>query len=77
MFMNGFAGLYTENLFVHPFVRLGGRTDLLTRTSQGSRLEVILIDLEVHGALWDWLVDGMEGENTREYDYLRGRIGQC
>ena len=45
-FMDGFAGLYTENLLERPFVRLGGRTYLLTRTSQGSRLEVILIDLE-------------------------------
>ena len=45
-FMDGFAGLYTESLLARPFVRLGGRTYLLTRTSQGSRLEVILIDLE-------------------------------
>ena len=44
--MDGFAGLYTESLLARPFVRLGGRTYLLTRTSQGSRLEVILIDLE-------------------------------
>lgn len=44
--MDGFAGLYAENLLARPFVRLGGRTYLLTRTSQGSRLEVILIDLE-------------------------------
>ena len=45
-FMDNFAGLYAENLLARPFVRLGGRTYLLTRTSQGSRLEVILIDLE-------------------------------
>jgi len=45
-FMDGFAGLYVESLLARPFVRLGGRTYLLTRTSQGSRLEVILIDLE-------------------------------
>jgi prolyl oligopeptidase family protein len=45
-FMDGFAGLYVGDLLARPFVRLGGRTYLLTRTSQGSRLEVILIDLE-------------------------------
>jgi hypothetical protein len=45
-FMDGFAGLYAEHLLARPFVRLGGRTYLLTRTSQGSRLEVILVDLE-------------------------------
>ena len=45
-FMDGFAGLYAENIPARPFVRLGGRTYLLMRTSQGSRLEVILIDLE-------------------------------
>jgi Acylamino-acid-releasing enzyme, N-terminal domain len=45
-FMDGFAGLYAETLLARPFVRLGSRTYLLTRTSQGSRLEVILIDLE-------------------------------
>ena len=45
-FMDGFAGLYAENLLARPFVRLGSRTFLLTRTSQGSRLEVILVDLE-------------------------------
>lgn len=44
--MDGFAGLYAENLLARPFVWLGGRVYLLTRTSQGSRLEVILIDLE-------------------------------
>jgi len=45
-FMGGFAGLYAENFLARPFVRSGGRVYLLTRTSQGSRLEVILIDLE-------------------------------
>jgi hypothetical protein len=45
-FMGGFAGLYAENLLARPFIRSGGRVYLLTRTSQGSRLEVILIDLE-------------------------------
>jgi hypothetical protein len=45
-FMDGFAGLYAETLLARPFVRLGGRTYLFTRTSQGSRLELILIDLE-------------------------------
>lgn len=45
-FIDGFAGLYTEILLARPFVRLGGRTYLFTRTSQGSRLELILIDLE-------------------------------
>lgn len=45
-FMDGFAGLYAENFLARPFVRFGGRAYLLTRTSQGSRLEVILIDLE-------------------------------
>jgi hypothetical protein len=45
-FMDGFAGLYAENLLARPFVWLGGRTYLVTRTSQGSRLEVILVDLE-------------------------------
>ncbi|KAI0278386.1 alpha/beta-hydrolase [Russula aff. rugulosa BPL654] len=44
--MDSLAGLYAENLLARPFVRLGGRTYLLTRTSQGSRLEVILIDLD-------------------------------
>jgi hypothetical protein len=44
--MDGFAGLYAETVLARPFVRSGGRTYLLTRTSQGSRLEVILIDLE-------------------------------
>jgi hypothetical protein len=45
-FMDGFAGLYTEITLARPFVRSGGRVYLLTRTSQGSRLEVILVDLE-------------------------------
>ncbi|KAI9511046.1 alpha/beta-hydrolase [Russula earlei] len=45
-FMDGFAGLYTETFLARPFVRLGGRVYLLTRTSQCSRLEVILVDLE-------------------------------
>lgn len=45
-FMGGFAGLYAENFLARPFVRSAGRVYLLTRTSQGSRLEVILIDLE-------------------------------
>lgn len=45
-FMDGFAGLYVDTLLARPFVRLGGRAYLLTRTSQGSRLELILIDLE-------------------------------
>jgi len=45
-FMDGFAGLYAENLLARPFIRLGGRAYLFTRTSQGSRLEVILVDLE-------------------------------
>jgi len=45
-FMDGFAGLYAENLLARPFVRSGGRFYLLTRTSQGSRLEVILVNLE-------------------------------
>jgi len=45
-FMGGFAGLYVESLLARPFVRSGGRAYLLTRTSQCSRLEVILVDLE-------------------------------
>ena len=45
-FMGGFAGLYADSFLARPFVRSGGRVYLLTRTSQGSRLEVILIDLE-------------------------------
>ena len=45
MFMGRFAGLYAENL-ARLFDRLGGRTYLLTQTSQDSRLEVIIIDLE-------------------------------
>jgi hypothetical protein len=65
-FMEGFAGLYAETVLARPFVRSGGRTYLLTRTSQGSRLEVILIDLEQSesvvrltpaessGDLWSW-----------------------
>lgn len=44
--MDGLAGLYVETLLARPFVHFGDRTYLLTRTSQGSRLEVILIDLE-------------------------------
>jgi hypothetical protein len=35
-----------ENLLARPFFWLGCRTHLLTETSQGSRLEVIIIDLE-------------------------------
>ncbi|KAH9036678.1 alpha/beta-hydrolase [Lactarius hengduanensis] len=45
-FMDGFAGLYVDNLLARPFVRTGGRVYLLSRTSQRSRLEIILIDLE-------------------------------
>jgi hypothetical protein len=45
-FMDGLAGLYVDSLLSRPFVRTGGRAYLLTRTSQLSRLEVILIDLE-------------------------------
>jgi len=45
-FMGGFAGLYADSFLARPFVRSCGRVYLLTRTSQGSRLEVILIDLE-------------------------------
>ncbi|SRR6266702_3844729 len=45
-FMDGFAGLYVDSLLARPFVRTGGRAYLLTRTSQRSRLEVILVDLE-------------------------------
>ena len=45
-FMDGFAGLYVDSLLARPFIRTGGRAYLLTRTSQRSRLEVILIDLE-------------------------------
>lgn len=45
-FMDSFAGLYVDSLLARPFVRTGGRAYLLTRTSQRSRLEVILIDLE-------------------------------
>ena len=45
-FMDGFAGLYVDNLLARPFIRTGGRAYLLTRTSQCSRLEVILIDLD-------------------------------
>lgn len=44
--MCGFAGLYADGFLARPFVRSGGRVYLLTRTSQGSRLEVILINLE-------------------------------
>ncbi|KAH9053326.1 Alpha/Beta hydrolase protein [Lactarius vividus] len=65
-FMDGFAGLYVDSLLARPFVRTGGRAYLLTRTSQRSRLEVILVDLEqpesvVHltpaessDDLWSW-----------------------
>jgi acylaminoacyl-peptidase len=64
--MDGFAGLYAGTVLARPFVLLGDRTYLLTRTSQGSRLEVILIDLERSGSvvrltpaessedLWSW-----------------------
>jgi hypothetical protein len=45
-FMDGFAGLYAESLLARPFVRTGDRTYLLMRTSQRSRLEIILVDLE-------------------------------
>ncbi|KAH9061743.1 hypothetical protein EDB83DRAFT_2315529 [Lactarius deliciosus] len=45
-FMDGFAGLYVDSLLARPFVRTGGRAYLLTRTSQRSRLEIILVDLE-------------------------------
>jgi len=45
-FMGGFAGLYVDSLLARPFIRSGGRAYLLTRTSQCSRLEVILVDLE-------------------------------
>ena len=45
-FMEGFAGLYVDSLLARPFIRTGGRAYLLTRTSQRSRLEVILVDLE-------------------------------
>ncbi len=45
-FMGGFAGLYADGLLARPFIRTGGRVYLLMRTSQRSRLEVILIDLE-------------------------------
>lgn len=45
-FIDGFAGLYTETVLARPFIWSGTRAYLLTRTSQGSRLEVILIDLE-------------------------------
>jgi Acylamino-acid-releasing enzyme, N-terminal domain len=45
-FLDGFAGLYEGIILARPFVLSGGRTYLLTRTSQGSRAEVILIDLE-------------------------------
>ena len=44
--MDGFTGLCVENLFARPFFWLGGRTHLLTETSQGSRLEVFVLDLE-------------------------------
>ncbi|KAI0249482.1 hypothetical protein BJV78DRAFT_661650 [Lactifluus subvellereus] len=44
--MDGSAGLYTETVLARPFARSGGRTYLLIRTSQGSKLEVILVDLE-------------------------------
>ncbi|KAI9449663.1 alpha/beta-hydrolase [Lactarius psammicola] len=45
-FMDGFAGLYADSLLPRPFIRTGGRAYLLTRTSQRSRLELILVDLE-------------------------------
>ena len=45
-FMDGFAGLYGESLLARPFIHTGGRVYLLTRTSQRSRLEIILVDLE-------------------------------
>ena len=45
-FMDGFAGLYGECLPARPFIRTGGRTYLLTRTSHRSRLEITLVDLE-------------------------------
>ena len=44
--LGGLAGLYVDSLLQRPFVRSGGRAYLLTRTSQRSRLEVILVDLE-------------------------------
>jgi hypothetical protein len=64
--MDGFTGLCVENLPARPFFRLGGRAYLLTQTSQGSRLEVIIIDLaepecmvritstESSGVVWSW-----------------------
>jgi hypothetical protein len=63
---NGSTSLCVENLLTRPFFRLGGRTYLLTQTSQGSRLEVIIIDLEEpenvvripsaesSGVVWSW-----------------------
>ena len=44
--LDGLAGLYVDSLLPRPFVHLGSRVYLLTRTSQRSRLEVILVDLE-------------------------------
>jgi hypothetical protein len=72
-FMDGFAGLYAENLLARPVVRSGGRAYLFTRTSQGSRLEVILVDLEQPETvvrltaaessvdLWSWSPLAMDG----------------
>ncbi|KAF8268744.1 alpha/beta-hydrolase [Lactarius quietus] len=45
-FMDGFTGLYGDSPLARPFICIGGRTYLLTRTSHRSRLEVILVDLE-------------------------------
>ena len=44
--MDGLAGLYVDSLLARPFVHTGGRAYLLTRTSQHSGVEVILIDLK-------------------------------
>ncbi|KAH8987226.1 hypothetical protein EDB86DRAFT_3082404 [Lactarius hatsudake] len=72
-FMDGFAGLYMDSLLARPFVHTGGRTYLLTRTSQRSRLEIILVDLEQPESvvcltpaessddLWSWSPLAMDG----------------
>ncbi|KAH9053329.1 alpha/beta-hydrolase [Lactarius vividus] len=51
-FMDGFVGLYVDSLLARPFVRTDGRAYLFTRTSQRSRLEVILVDLEQPESVW-------------------------
>ncbi|KAI0266234.1 alpha/beta-hydrolase [Gloeopeniophorella convolvens] len=72
--MDGFAGLYADGLIARPFVRSGNRTYLLAQTSQGSRTEVILVDVkkretvvrltpaESGDDLWSWAPLATDGK---------------